>query len=210
MTTEPQAIDPWLAMWTKPRATIREIVRTDASYGVLPLAALGGVAQVLDRASARNLGDEYATGAILLVAALAGPVAGIAGIYIGAWLLRLTDGWLGGEAPSAHLRTALAWGNLPTAAGLLLWVPALALVGGEMFTAATPQLDGQPLLALFLLPIGLAWIALAIWSLVLVVLGVAEVQGFSGWRALGNLLLAALLFAAPFVLLGILVGALGA
>lgn len=208
MTTEPQELDPWLSMWTQPRATLRRIAATDADHGVLTLAALGGVAQVLDRASTQNLGDEHGVGAILLAAVLAGPIAGVIGIYVGAWLLTVSGRWIGGEAPGAHLRAALAWGNLPNVAGLLLWAPALALVGGEMFTSATPQLENQPLLALFLLPLGLLWVALAVWSLVLIVLGTAQVQGFSGWRALGNLLLAALLFAVPFLMLGVLAYAL--
>lgn len=203
-----RTLDPWLSMWTKPRETIRQIVQSGGDYGVLLLAALGGVAQVLDRATSQNLADEMSVGAILLVALIAGPVAGVLGLYVFGWLLEQTGGWIGGAASGSDLRAALAWGSLPNVAGLLLWIPALALAGGEMFRSATPQLEAQPLLALLLLPIGLLWIALAIWSFVLILLAISEVQRFSAWRALGNLLLAGLLFAVPFVFLGVLAAVL--
>lgn len=201
-------LDPWLSMWTRPRETIRQIVGAGGAYGVLLLAALGGVAQVLDRATSQNLGDEMSVGAIMLAAIVAGPVAGILGLYVFGWLLEQTGRWIGGAASGSDLRAALAWGSLPNVAGLLLWIPALALAGSEMFRSATPQLAAQPLLALLLLPIGLMWIALAIWSFVLILLAISEVQEFSDWRALGNLLLAGLLFAVPFVLLGVLAAVL--
>lgn len=198
-----RGLDPWLSMWTQPRETVRHIVQSGGDYGVLLLAALGGVAQVLDRATSQNLGDEMSIGAILLAALVAGPIAGILGLYVFAWLLEVSGRWIGGRGSGSDLRAALAWGSLPNAAGLLLWIPALALAGREMFTASTPQLEAQPLLAMLLLPIGLIWIALAIWAFILILLAVAEVQRFSAWRALGNLLLGGVLFAVPFVVLGI-------
>jgi len=50
METEAQvkAINPWLSIWIKPRATIRWIVNTDPTQQVILLAALGGIAQTLD------------------------------------------------------------------------------------------------------------------------------------------------------------------
>jgi len=197
-------LDPWLSMWTRPRATVRRLVQTRPEHAVLLLAALGGVAQVLDRASWRNLGDHYGPGAIFLAAVVAGPIGGVITLYLFGWLISVTGRWLGGEAPPSHVRTAMAWGNLPNVAGLLLWLPALALIGQEMFTSLTPQLDAQPVLALLLLPLGLAWMALAIWSLVLLLHGLGEVQGFSAWRALGNVLLAVVLVLAPLFVLGVL------
>lgn len=203
-THDAGSLDPWLSMWTRPRATVRQLVETRPQHAALLLAALGGVAQVLDRASWRNLGDHYGMGGIFLAAAVAGPIGGVLTLYLFGWLISITGRWLGGEAPPGHVRTAMAWGNLPNVAGLLLWLPALALIGREMFTSLTPQLDAQPLLALLLLPLGLAWMALAIWSLVLLLHGLGEVQGFSAWRALGSVLLAVLLVLAPIFVLGVL------
>jgi hypothetical protein len=112
----------------------------------------------------------------------------------------MTGRWIGGEAEPDPIRTALAWGNLPNVAGLLLWLPALALFGREMFTEATPALEAQPWLAVLYLPLGMAWFVLGLWSLVLLLKGIGEVQGFTAWKALGNLLLAGLVIVVPVAL----------
>lgn len=199
----PEPYDPWLSMWLQPRATVRHLVEQRPRYGVLLLTVLGGIAGSLDRMAGRDAGDSMALPMVLVFALLFGPIGGLIGLYLGAWLIGLTGRWIGGTAETEPIRTALAWGNLPNVAGLLLWLPALALVGREMFTAATPALEAQPWLAVFLLPLGLAWFTLGAWSLVLVVKGIGEVQGFTAWKALGNLLLAGLLVAVPIALLAV-------
>ncbi len=198
-----EPLRPWRTIWTQPRATVRHLVETDPDYMVLVLASLGGVAQVLDRASTRNLGDRLPLWGILLLALLVGPLGGIASLYIGAALAHWTGRWLGGVAPVAHLRTAGAWANVPNAWGLLLWVAAIALIGQEMFTRETPRLDSSPGLILLMMLISIAFIILGIWSFILLLKGVAEVQGFSAWRALGNVLLAGAVIVVPAVLVGL-------
>jgi hypothetical protein len=195
-----EPIDPWLSMWLRPRATVRHLVDTRPRDGVLLLTALGGIAESLDRMSGRNAGDTMSLPVVLIVAVVFGPLGGLIGLYFGAWLISVSGRWMGGNAGTEPIRTALAWGNLPNVAGLLLWLPAIALVGREMFTETAPQLDAQPLFGLLLLPLGLVWIALGLWSIVLILQGIGEVQGFSAWKALGNLLLAALLFLGPIFL----------
>jgi hypothetical protein len=46
--------NPFLTIWTRPRATIRAIVDTDPNRHVLLLAAIGGVVNALDRATWKN------------------------------------------------------------------------------------------------------------------------------------------------------------
>lgn len=195
-------------MWTRPRATTRHLVAHRPAYGVLTLAALAGVGRALDRASDRNLGDAMSVPAIVGTAVVTGPIAGILGLYLIGWLTSVTGRWIGGHAGPPELRTALAWGSLPTVAGLLLWIPALALLGRDMFTETPAAIIEQPILGLMLLPLVVIWIGLGIWSLVLVLHAVGEVQGFSAWKALGNLALALVLILAAIVPLVLLAGIL--
>lgn len=206
--TIPAPIDPWLSMWLHPRRTVRHLVDQRPGYGVLLLTALGGIAQSLDNMTRRNAGDSMALPVVLLLALILGPIGGLIGLYVGAWLISTTGRWIGGAAAPAPIRTALAWGNLPTAAGLLLWLPALALIGREMFTESTPSLEAQPWLAVFFLPLGLAWVVLGVWSLVLLLHGIGEVQGFSAWKALANIALVIVLILAAIVPLVLLAGLL--
>ena len=189
-------LDPWLALWTRPRETVRHLIDHRPGYGVLLLAALSGISSSLGQSSSQNTGDRFGLGTILLVAVVFGPLFGVLLLYFAGWLVSVTGRWLGGHAPPAHVRTAIAWGSLPNVAGLLLWIPAIALAGRELFTSETPELTAHPLLALLLVPIGLGWITLAIWGLVATVKGLGEAHGFSAWRALASLVLAFLLIVA--------------
>jgi hypothetical protein len=179
------------------------MINTDPGRSVLLLAALAGVGQMLDRASARNAGDHLAVPVIVVLALLVGPIARVISLYIGGALLDLTGRWLGGRGTPAEIRAAVAWSNVPAVAGLLLWIPELALFGSELFTSETPVADANPFLGAALIGFGAAQVILGGWSLVLLLKGLGEVQGFSAWKGLGNVLLSGLVVAIP-ILTGLL------
>lgn len=195
------ALNPWLSMWTQPRATIQQIIDTNPERLVLLLAALSGCSQALDRASMQNMGDNMAWPTICLIAATLGAVTGIIGLYIGGALIRWTGSWLGGQATSQSVRAALAWASVPVIWALLLWIPELAIFGQEMFTSETPVLAQSPSKALVLMGFGLVQIVIGIWAIVVMLKCIGQVQGFSAWKALGNLVLAALLLTVPVLVL---------
>jgi hypothetical protein len=197
------ALNPWFSMWTRPRATIAQIVERDASRLVVPLAAIAGFGQALDRASTRSAGDTLDLPTIFLVAAVAGPVGGIITLYLAGVLLRWTGSWLGGKASTEHIRAAIAWSNVPTVWALLLWIPELAIFGGEMFTTETPRLDANVGLAFLLLFLIAVEVAIGLWAFVVFLKSLGQVQGFSAWKALGNGLLALLSIVVPIVLLAV-------
>ncbi|HEX9107654.1 MAG TPA: hypothetical protein VF832_10510, partial [Longimicrobiales bacterium] len=129
--------ESFLTIWLEPRATIRRIVLRDPTYRVLPLAAAGGITQVLSSA-ARGREANLSPGGILLTALIAGPIFGIVALYLTAWLTRLTGGWwLHGRAGSGELRTALGWASLAHVLALPLWLLATALFGAALFRETT-------------------------------------------------------------------------
>lgn len=197
---------PFRSMWTRPRVTVRTIVATDPELYVLPLVAVSGVVEVLDRASGRNAGDSLSLTAILGMACAVGPLGGLFQLWIASHLIRFSGFWLGGTGNREHLKTAIAWSLLPSACSLAFWAVQLLLLGGEMFTTETPRLDAQPMLWI---PFGatvLGEVTLGVWSFVLLCHAVAEVQGYrSAWRGLGNLVLAWLVVFIPLLAL-VLVG----
>jgi len=109
-------------------------------------------------------------------------------------LLRRWPGrWLGGFASSRDLRAALAWGCVPSLlAGAALLV-ALLVPGLDLFPTPPPELQSVPFaLATYGLGSKIQLVA-GVWSLFTMIKCIAEVQGFSAWRALGNYLLAILM-----------------
>jgi hypothetical protein len=204
------AASPWLTIWIRPRPTIRRIVDTDPTRGVVLLAMLAGVDRLLDRMSLRNAGDQMDFPAILLTAAVAGPIAGIVGVWLSALLLRWTGHWIEGAGSLTAIRAAVAWAGVPVTASLAVWVLDLTLIGREMFTSDTPRLDATPFLALTVIASGVMQFVLALWSIWLFVVCLAEVQRFSAWKAIGNALLAGLVIFIPLLALVLAVFAIRA
>ena len=204
----PAAINPWIDMWLKPRATMRFILDTDPRRMVIVLAMIGGVARTLDRASSQSLGDRFPLAGVLAFAAIFGALSGMIGLYLFGFLVRWTGGWIGGRGTAEGIRAALAWPNVITAWALLLMIPELFIFREELFTSATPRIEANPLLSLGLMVFGAQEIVCGLWAVVATLKCLGEVQGFSAWRALGNTLLAGLVIAAPFLVLAILVIAL--
>ena len=190
---------PWISMWIQPRRTIRQIVDTDPERHVLLLAAIAGIGEVLNKASTKSTGDHLPLTAILLLAGIVGPIGGVISLYIGGALLRWTGGWIGGRAEAREIRSAIAWAGVLAIWTMILWVPELLLFGKEMFTIETPTIDASAVLTtLFWLLAGIEAI-LGMWTLVVFLKCLGEVQGFSAWKALGNCLLIGLVFLVPIL-----------
>ena len=194
--------NPFLAIWTRPRRTVRRIVSEDPERHVVLLVCLAGIGETLDRASMRSAGETLQLSAIIGIAVVFGPLGGLLSLWIFSHVLRLTGAWIGGAGNREHIKTAIAWAYVPAVFVLPLWSPQLLLYGSEMFTDETPRLDAQPLLWVPIILIGLAEIVCAVWGFVLLCNTVAEVQGYrSARRGLGNIVLAALVVAVPLMIL---------
>ena len=199
--TDAKQLNPWVSMWTRPRATIQQIIDTDAAHLVLVLAAIAGVSQSLDQASIRSAGDILGLSAIMIAAAIGGSIGGLISLYIGGALIRWTGSWIGGQGSQLNLRAAFAWSNVPVIWGMILWVPELALFGKELFTSEMPVIEASGTLSLLLFLFGVVEITIGIWAFVLFLKCVGQVQGFSAWKALGNLVLAALVIMVPLAVI---------
>ncbi len=181
-----------LTVWFHPRLTIRRIVDTQPGHLVIPLASCEGIRGMLD-ATWTNITLPV----VLTITLLAGPIVGILGLWLYAWLVRIAGTWIGGAASSEHLRAALAWGSVPALAKIPLSLVALALMQSAGFDPSLPITDPPEGLSFALAAIEVVAAVLLLWSAVLRCNTVAEVQGFqSAWQGFANLLLAGLLVAA--------------
>ena len=186
-------------MWLHPRVTIRGILSHDATYLVLPLAAVGGISQALNRLAQKNAADTLSFPVILLMACALGPLGGIVGLYVGSALVRVAGRWIGGDASAEEIRAAFAWGAVPTLWGAVLWIPVLALTGSALFASEFPETLGTTLL-LSAGALMIVQLVTAIWGFITALHCLGEVQGFSAWRALGNIILAGAIVIVPLLL----------
>ena len=208
MESNGQTLNPWISMWTKPRATIQQVIDTNPERLVMILAAVSGFSTALDRASTKSLGDKLDLPVIFLLAVFLGSISGIIGLYIGSALIRWTGTWIGGKASSQSIRAAIAWSSVPIIWALILWLPKLAIFGKELFTTETPVVDANPSLVFLLLGFVAIEILIGVWVIVVFVKCLGQVQNFSSWKALVNVVLSGLVIIVPVVVIFISVDVL--
>jgi Yip1 domain len=186
---------PWISIWTRPRATLRQVLDSEPRRWVFRLAALGGVAGALRLASKSGFGDTHSASIVLAVCIAGGAVGGILALFLLTSLVGLAGRWLGGQGRMSEVMAALAWSYVPAIWGLALWLPRAALLGEETFQSLPASIEGNPPAALLFGFLQLAQTLIGIWGFLITLKCIAEAQRFSAWRAFG-----------AFVLVGLMVG----
>ena len=196
-----QTLNPWVSMWTKPRTTIQQIVDTNPDHLVFLLTVIYGFGRLLVITDETGLvGSDVELQMIFVHAVILGPSVGIIFLYISCVFLRCTGSWINGKASSQDIRSALAWSSVPHIWALLLWIPIIAIFCINQMSIKT-TFDANPSLS-FIFPGMLAiQIGVNIWSFVVFLKCLGQVQGFSAWKALGNLILSGLVIIIPIVMI---------
>jgi hypothetical protein len=190
------ALSPWRTIWLSPRATIRRLVDAEVRPSWVPVVALAALHQAVMSLQVDPTDGtlSFARSAMPVVIAV---LQLLFGVLVGPFLLAFVGGWLGGDADPADIRQSVAWSNVPYAVATVCWIPILAAFGGQAFRE---DLAAESPLQWIALPMFLAIGAAALWSFVLQVITLAEVQRFSNARALASILILVI----PLLLLGAL------
>jgi hypothetical protein len=183
----PRGLSPFLNIWFSPRATVRAIVDVDPRLHVTTLAmvagglsALPGALIAAGGAGQPTLAPDLGPIGVATVTVL-GALVGVIALYISGWLLAVAGRQLGGVAPALHVRTAIAWSNVPSIVGSAIAVAAL-VTGAAAITDL--EADGVWALEQRLTGPNLIVLALGLWSFIISLHAIGEVHGFSAWRAL--------------------------
>jgi len=196
-----QFLNPWFSMWTKPRATIQQIVDSNSDRFILLLAAISGVSHMLSRAMGKNWGDKMELYYIIVFVAIIAPLAGILYLYLSSVIIQWTGKWLGGLASLENIRAAIAWSNVPIILSLVVWLFWIVLSGQKLFTAQIPEMNANPLMFFIYTGFTVMNVIIVVWSIVIMLKSLGQVQGFSTWKALGNVLISVMFLVIPVVLL---------
>ncbi len=191
-TTLPVALpNPWHTIWLSPRRTIRQIVDAEVRPSWAPVIALTALHQALMSLRAGPDGTLSFGDAVMPI--VMGVVQLVFGILVGPFLLAFVGGWLGGDADPVDIRQSVAWSNVPYAIAGLAWIPVLIAYRGLPSAAGT-----QNALQWLATPFAVAPFLGGLWTLVLQVITLAEVQRFSIVRALASMIILLI----PALLLG--------
>lgn len=183
----PAILNPWTAIWWKPQAAINAVVQRAGRSYTLVLAALMGVATAIGVAA---LITDLHWFAVVAVAFVVGPFAGLLALYVDGALLSWIGRPLGGSASQSKLRTAIAWAALPNIAALLIMLGGIAVYHQAFLRAnAAPGGIKDPVLMIVIVVL----VALQLWGLFLKIRTVGAVQRFGAVRSAANVAAALLL-----------------
>jgi hypothetical protein len=203
-----EPIRPLQDVWLRPRRVFRELSAQPIGLTDYLLGASQGVVSWLALSRAQEAGATKSVEEIIVRAFLVGPPLGVGSLFLlAAIYARLAN--RGGKGPTRnHVFHVLAYGGVPIAVSLGIWL-IIALLVGEAAFVDTPRPDVEGFAALLLQAQFIAQALLFCWSLVLQVMGLSEIQGLTTGRAFLVWLLGQVLGALAMTLIAIVLFALG-
>lgn len=156
------------------------------------------------------MGNVMGSIGIVILAVILAPVYGYISFAIWSWFVFQTGKWFKGQGTFKTVRASYAWSCVPILINIPLWLLMVMLFGHQLFTNF-PDAHTLPNTLIFaLFAILVAKVVVAVWSLVIFLNGLAEVQGFSIVKAIFNVIVAGLIMGVIFfVLWSLLLYALG-
>src|SRR6202021_2400813 len=155
----------------------------------------------------QSAGSNVGTAEILGSALIFGPLAGVVSMYLFAAIYARLGTRAGGKSARNQVFHVLAYGGIPVAASLFLWIFTALLVGeAAIIQKPAAELDG---FVGFVLQAQLvAYVLLLFWSVVLQVMGFSETLGLTTRKAFAVWVLGQVLWLLAMFFLAIFIGML--
>jgi hypothetical protein len=202
--------NPWVSIWTKPRATISKIVAENPDRSLWLLAAIYGFCSLMNMFQTVALGSALGIFAVIVLALILSPLYGYVSFSIWSWFVFQVGKWFKGQGTFKEVRSAYAWSCVPILVNIPLWLLMVFLFGHQLFLNFPDAhlLSTVQVFVLFIILI--AKVVLSIWSLVIYLNTLSEVQSFSVLRAILNVVVSGLILSIIFfVLWSLLIYAVG-
>ena len=199
---EKLGFNPWFKMWTRPRETIRAIVKANPNFRLVWLSLVYSLPSMFYVAQKLSWGASVNFWLILGVCALLAIPIGFIGFCLNSFLLMLTGKLLKGKGSFKDIRAAFAWSSVPNVVNIALWVLLFIAFGSHVFLHNFPSMLYAGVHGAILQGALILQLVVAIWMLVIFLHALGEVQGFSAWMALLNVVLALILWMVVFFVLG--------
>ncbi|MEZ5315497.1 MAG: Yip1 family protein [Chlamydiales bacterium] len=170
-------LHPWYSVWISPRKTMQSLLKAHSKKTLVWLALIqGGLCSLTIFPSPWQMVffDKklffylfFLTKQLIL-----GGILGLAHLYLGGWLYKITGSWLGGNGSFIDLKCAVGWSNYP-----FIIAQLTSYLG--MWTIFTPQIQ---------LLFSLITVLIIIWAFVILVNLIGEAHHVSNSK--GFLILA--------------------
>jgi hypothetical protein len=146
-------------------------------------------------------------GQVLSTAFIFGPLGGVISMILFAAIYGRLGKRVGGKSARNQVIHVLAYGGIPVAASLVLWI-FTALLLGEAAIVEKPGLEVDGFVAFVLRAQFGAYLFLLFWSIVLQVMGFSEILGLATRKAFAVWFLGQTLWLLAWLFLGLLINVL--
>ena len=201
-TTE--EIRPIKDVWLRPRRVFRELATQPVGATDYILAAAQGLATTVTLYRTQPAASGFTAGEILGSACVFGPLGGILSLYIFAAIYRRLGQRAGGKSVRNQVFHVLAYGGIPVAASLVLWI-FTALLAGEAAIIEKPAAEVDGFVGFVLHAQLAAYLFLWVWAIVLQVMGFSEILGLATRKAFAVWVLGQVLWLLAWLFLVILI-----
>lgn len=181
--------DIFTKIWISPRLVFKFINENNYTKFTTILLILGGITSALNRASAVNMGDIMPLWSVLIVCMLGGAVFGWLYFYIYAALLSWTGKWLKGIGNTKALFRMISYALIPSMVVLFTFILRIVLIGNEEFQGNVDVLNNGFLTTTLFSFSLFVELVIGVWTLVILVIGISEVQKLSIGKSILNLIL---------------------
>ena len=193
-------------IWTSPRLVFKYLNDTSYDKFVTILLILSGISRTIDRASIKNIGDKLSLMAVLAICIILGGLLGWITYYIYAVLMSWTGKWLKGKGDTNSLLRMMSHAMIPSIIALILLIPQIAIFGNGIFQSDI-DVYGSGLLSIIIFYFTLFLeITLGIWTIVLFIIGISEVQKLSIGKSILNMILPGLIIIVPIAVIAFILG----
>jgi len=201
-TTE--QIRPIRDVWLRPRRVFRELATQPIGAMDYLLAAAQGLATTVTLYRTQPAASGFTAGEILTSACIFGPLGGVFSLYLFAAIYGRLGQRAGGKSARNQVFHVLAYGGIPLAASLVVWI-FTALLVGEAAIIEKPAAEVDGFVGFVLHAQLAAYLFLWFWAIVLQVMGFSEIMGLATRKAFAVWVLGQLLWLLAVFFLGILI-----
>jgi hypothetical protein len=188
-------------IWSSPRKVFKYINDNHYDKYVTVLLVLSGISRAFDRASMKNMGDKMSIWAIIGLSIILGGLLGWISFYIYAALVNWTGKWLKGQGNTSSILRIISYAMIPTIIALIVLIPQIGIYGVEIFKENGDITSAGLLPNIFVYGSMILEFILSIWTIVLCVVGISEVQKLSIGKSILNLLLPLFVILIPILIL---------
>lgn len=194
-------LNPFTAIWTRPRETVRYVIEEKKTSFIVLLLVLVGFAGALSGASG---GEEmFPAVGVIVGALLLGPLSAVAGIAIISGIYKLLGKLFGGVGTYSEMFRAVVTSSIPQIWLLPMWLIWLLTSPSTFYTEIDPAMSepdtGLGMVIGFLLLA--AVIIVGIWTFVIQCKAVGEAQRFSAWKGFFVIVIPSVLLAVVIITL---------